>query len=78
LSRYFHVTKRTGSNPRATRRSKRPQGSFQDLDLLLEQLGSPPLIELGNPAPDDKFLPKRRAGACPATHNRELLGDDLH
>jgi hypothetical protein len=44
---------------------------------LLEQLGSPPLIELGKPAPDERHLPKRRVGSNPAAHNRALLGEDL-
>jgi hypothetical protein len=51
-------------------------GNFQDLESLLEQLGSPPLFELGNPLPDEKFMPKRRRiGECHASHNRALFGE---
>jgi len=50
-----------------------PDGNFKDLESLLEQLGSPPVFELGNPLPKDKFLPKPRIGGCPASHNRALL-----
>ena len=48
-------------------------GNFKDLEDLLEQLGSPPVLELGNPLPDARFLPRRRIGRCPAEHNRALL-----
>ena len=51
-------------------------GNFKDLENLLEQLGEPPIIELGKPAPDEKFLPRNRAGDCHATHNRALLGEE--
>ena len=50
-------------------------GNFKDLESLLEQLGGPPVFELGNPLPEEKFMPKRRIGDCPASHNRALLGD---
>ena len=59
-------------------RAGRPKGSFEDFDLLLEQLGSPLLIELGKPVPEDRCLPKPRAGDCPVAHNRGLFGEDLH
>jgi hypothetical protein len=63
------------------RRRKAP-GSFQDLERLLEHLGTPLLIELGKPVPDDKHVPRRRTrksvGRCPAAHNRALIGEDLH
>jgi hypothetical protein len=45
-----------------------------DLVQLLEQLNEQLLTELGKPAPGARRLPKRRAGSCPATHNRLLLG----
>lgn len=61
----------------ASRARSQPQGSFQDFDLLLEQLGSEPLIELGKPLPNEKYLPKARAGTCPVAHNRALIGEDL-
>ena len=56
-------------------RSGATRGNFQDFDLLFEQLAAPPVMELGKPAPDDRFLPKSRVGSCEASHNRELLGD---
>ena len=62
----------------ATARVGRPAGSFDDFDLLLEQLGSPLLIELGKPLPEDRCLPKHRAGDCPVAPNRALFGEDLH
>ena len=48
-------------------------GNFADVESLLEQLGAPPVFELGNPLPEEKFMPKRRVGDCPASHNRALL-----
>lgn len=51
-------------------------GNFADFDSLLEQLGSPPVYELGNPKPDERYLPRRRVGDCPASHNRALLDED--
>jgi hypothetical protein len=51
-------------------------GNFKDLESLLDQLGSPPLFELGNPLPNAKFLPKRGLGDCPAAHNRALLDEE--
>jgi hypothetical protein len=34
------------------------------------------VIELGNPLPDARYTPDRqRVGACPAAHNRALLGE---
>ena len=49
-------------------------GNFADFDSLFEQLNRPPLIELGNPLPKERYLPKK-VGSCPAAHNRALLGD---
>jgi cytochrome c peroxidase len=68
------VTRRTST--KSSRRRTKP-GNFNDLEHLLEQLGSPPLIELGKPTPHDKHLPKSRVGSCPAAHNRALLGEEL-
>ena len=51
------------------------RGNFSDFDLLFEQLAAPPVMELGKPAPEDRYLPKPRVGSCEAAHNRELLGD---
>jgi hypothetical protein len=70
-----YVTQRRTSSTRSSRR--RSPGNFHDLEQLLEQLGSPPLIELGKPTPDGRYLPKSRVGSCPAAHNRALLGDEL-
>ena len=53
-----------------------PSGNFADLEGLLGQLGAPPVFELGNPLPEEKFMPKPRVGDCPASHNRALLDDD--
>ena len=50
-------------------------GNFQDLQSLLDQLGSPPLFELGKPLPSEKFLPKHGLSSCPAAHNRALLDE---
>jgi len=71
------VTLGTSKQASPSRRRRKPRGNFHDLDQLLEQLGSPPLFELGKPAPDDKYLPRRRAGSCPAAHNRALTGEEL-
>ena len=51
-------------------------GNFQDLETLLDELGSPPVFQLGEPLPDEKFLPAPRIGDCPAAHNRALLDDE--
>src|SRR5438132_3829958 len=50
-----------------------PRGSFADLEALLEELGKPPVLELGKPLPSDKYLPKRKPGLTPAQVNRLLL-----
>ena len=57
-----------------SRRSK-SHGNFSDLERLLAELDRPPIIELGKPAPDEKFVPARRVARCPAEHNRLLLGE---
>lgn len=54
-----------------------PSGNFQDLESLLEQLGTTPIMELGNPLPLEKFMPRRRAGGCPAAHNDALVGSEI-
>jgi len=48
-------------------------GNFKDLESLLEQLGALPGFELGNPLPEEKFMPKPRVGDCHASHNCALL-----
>ena len=48
-------------------------GNFTDMQSLFDRLGEPNLIELGNPLPRAKYLPKKRAGTCPAAHNKALL-----
>jgi hypothetical protein len=53
---------------------RKRRGSFQDLDRLLAELDKPPIMELGKPAPDEKFLP-HSAVSCPAAHNRVLLDE---
>jgi hypothetical protein len=50
-------------------------GNFGDFDRLFEQLAEPPLFELGNPLPKSEYMPKGRAGTCPAAHNEALLRD---
>lgn len=66
-----------GNPPSKPGRSE-PRGSFEDLEALFEQLATSPIIELGNPLPDEKFLTKRpRVGRCPAAHNKALLDDEL-
>lgn len=50
-------------------------GNFGDLDRLFDQLAQPVVIELGKPLPKEKYLPRKRAGSCPAAHNRALIGD---
>lgn len=48
-------------------------GSFSDVEHLLEHLGKPAVIELGKPLPQEKYLPRKRAGRCHAAHNDALL-----
>lgn len=52
-------------------------GSFTDVERLLDQLTGSPVIELGKPLPDSKYLPNR-ARTCPACHNRVLLDHVNH
>ena len=52
-------------------------GNFADLEALIEQLGTSPVYELGNPLPDEKHLPRRPVGSCPAAHNRALLDEEI-
>jgi hypothetical protein len=51
-------------------------GNFADLDRLVEQLSHSLVIELGNPVPKDKYMPRQRAGACPSMHNKWLIGEE--
>ena len=51
-------------------------GNFGDFDMLFAQLGEPAVMELGNPLPEEKFMPSVRVGSCPAAHNRALLGEE--
>lgn len=48
-------------------------GNFDDFAALFDQLSKPPVFRLGNPVPEEKFMPKARIGSCPAAHNRALL-----
>lgn len=50
-------------------------GNFSDFAKLFDELEGPVLIELGNPLPKLKYMPKKRAGSCPAAHNDALLGN---
>lgn len=50
-------------------------GNFGDFERLFDQLNEPAVMELGKPLPKQKYLPRRRAGSCPAAHNRALLGE---
>jgi hypothetical protein len=59
----------------AERVSSSSTGNFKDLEMLLEQLGAPPVFELGKPLPQGKFLLRMRVGSCPAAHNRALLDE---
>ena len=33
-------------------------------------------MTLGHPLPNEKYLPKPRAGSCQATHNEQLLREE--
>ncbi len=49
-------------------------GNFREgLDWLLDELSKPPIIELGKPEPQQKYLPNHCAARCPAAHNDFLL-----
>ena len=50
-------------------------GNFGDFAKLFDELEEPVLIELGNPLPKRKYMPKKRVGSCPAAHNDALLGN---
>ena len=63
--------------PHRLEKGAQPGGNFKDLESLLEQLGAPPVFELGNPLPQERFMPKRRVGDCHASHNRFLLDESL-
>jgi hypothetical protein len=65
-----------GEAPPAEDRNTGSRGNFQDFDQLFEQLAKAPVIELGNPLPKAKHLPRRPLGSCEAAHNRALLGED--
>ena len=58
-----------------SRPSHDKNGSFHDLERLIAELDKPPIIELGKPEPQEKFLPKDVV-RCPAQHNRVLLDAD--
>jgi hypothetical protein len=59
-----------------TRHESKNAGNFDDFDMLFEQLASPAVMTLGFPLPEDKFIPRPRAGSCPAAHNRALLSEE--
>jgi hypothetical protein len=52
-------------------------GSFDDIEVLLEQFRDAPVYELGKPEPEERYLPKARAGKCPVAHIVRLDCDDL-
>jgi hypothetical protein len=60
---------------REDRTSSAAAGNFADFESLFAQLSEPPLIELGNPLPKAKYIPRTRVGSCPAAHNRALFRD---
>ena len=65
-----------GASNRRTVRKQRSRGNFNDFDQLFDQLARAPVLELGNPLPKDRYLPKAPVGSCPAAHNRALLGEE--
>ena len=60
----------------ADSRTSASRGNFQDFDQLFEQLAQAPVMTLGHPLPNEKYLPKPRAGSCQATHNEQLLREE--
>ena len=56
-------------------RRQKSHGSFYDLERLLAELDRPPIMELGKPEPDVRFLPGPSGSRCPAEHNRVLLDE---
>jgi hypothetical protein len=70
--RRIHLPEVIIPNSRASKKA----GNFDDFDMLFKQLATPAVMELGFPLPSEKFMPRRRAGSCPAAHNRALLGED--
>lgn len=65
-----------GASNRPPIRKSRTLGNFNDFDQLFEQLARTPVMELGNPLPKDRHLPRTPVGSCPAAHNRALLGEE--
>ena len=62
------------ANGASKRTHATPAGSFADLETLLEQLDrAPPIMELGNPLPNERHLPSRKRSITPAQVNRLLL-----
>jgi hypothetical protein len=66
---------RHGETPNRSSAHRLEAGNFKDLESLIEQLGAPPVFELGKPLPDEKFMLRMRVGNCPASHNRALLDE---
>lgn len=62
------MSRRPASKPARSR----PRGSFADFESLFEHLGRPAIIELGNPLPQERFLPKVK-GLATAQINHLLL-----
>ena len=65
-----------GASNRPPIRKTDTRGTFNDFDQLFAQLATAPVLELGNPLPKDRYLPRSPVGSCPAAHNRALLGED--
>jgi hypothetical protein len=65
----------SGTGPKQCRGHKplAGTGNFQDLENLLDNLWAAPVFELGKPLPNERFMPQRPVGSCPAAHNRALL-----
>ena len=51
-------------------------GNFKDLESLLEQFAHAPIFELGKPLPKEHYLPRPKAGSCPAAHMRALADEE--
>jgi hypothetical protein len=72
----WNIDDREGEASKSSTADRLAGGNFEDLERLLEQLGAPPVFELGKPLPDERFMLRTRVGTCPAAHNRALLDED--
>lgn len=62
---------------RDSREARESPGRFDDLASLLEHFDEPAIFVLGSPLPEERHMPRPRAGRCPAAHNRALTGEDI-